>query len=57
VKNVNKINILKIFVKNLIGNGRFVRLTVLLVISILLTQTLGTVIAEDKEVPDPTGLP
>ena len=54
---MNKINMLKIYVKNLIENGRFIRLTVLLVMSILLAQTLGTVIAEDKEVPDPTGLP
>ena len=58
MKNVNKINVLKIFIKNLVENKRLIRLIVLLIASILLSQALGiTIAADEDEVPDPTGLP
>ena len=57
MKNVKKINILKIFVKNLIGDKRLIKLVLLLLVSLLLSQVLETTVAEDKEVPDPNPLP
>ena len=57
MKNVNKINILKIFVKNLIGDRKLTRLVLVLLASILLNQVLGIVVAGDKEVPDPNPSP
>jgi len=58
VKNVKKINILKIFVKNLIGNRRFIRLAILILVFVALSQAFQTAIAADEdEVPDPYPLP
>ena len=57
MKNVNKINILKIFVKNLIGNRRFIRLILLFIAFALLSQIAVTAIAGDKEIPDPDPTP
>ena len=54
---MKKINILKIFVKNLIGDKRLIKLVLLLLVSLLLSQVLETTVAEDKEVPDPNPLP
>ena len=56
MKNVNKINILKIFVKNLIGNRRFIRLAILILVFVALSQGFELAIA-DKKVPDPDPSP